>query len=96
MRYSLESFYAPFTAKVLLDLDLKYKASKVMPPCVASTRFILPVSISELKYFFGTSEMELGISFWTCYDFNFAKDKNSAGCLSRHKAFPRPSQKKLP
>lgn len=51
MKYSLESFYVAFTAGVFLDLNLKYKTSKAMPPYVASTQFIRPVSVYELKYF---------------------------------------------
>ena len=57
MRYSLESVYVAFTAGVFLDLNLKYKTIKAIPPYVASTQFILPVKVLRVEIFFDTSEM---------------------------------------
>ena len=52
-----------------------------MPPYVVSTQFVLPVRVLRVEIFFDTSEVELGISFWTWHDFSLAKGTNSFGCL---------------
>ena len=45
LKCKLLTVYVAFTAGVFLDLNLKYKTIKVMPPYVASAQFILPVRV---------------------------------------------------
>lgn len=77
MRYSLELFYVAFTARVFKDLNLKSNTTKAMTPYMASTQFILPLRVS-VEILFYTSQMELGISFWTCHNFRLTEGTNSA------------------